>query len=151
MVLISESHVFVSWMHVFWNADTGFGTNSNIDAKNGCILNPTSSHISRKLCQLLENIPLMFTRCLFLLYANLSLWGYTEWFEITPIMPQRLRRSYHVNPGRGELIFPPWAVLFSEDRKMFGWISQGNAIQLEFVCSFPDELNYKLHGRWNLS
>ncbi len=40
--------------------------------------------------------------------------------------------------------------LFSEDRNMFGWVSQGNAIQLEFVCSFPDQLNYKLHGRWNL-
>lgn len=31
--------------------------------------------------------------------------------------------------------------LFSEDHKMFSSVSQGNAIQLEFVCSFPDKLN----------
>lgn len=80
MVLISESHVFISWMHVFWNADTGFGTNPNIKTKNGGILNPKSLHISRNVCQLLENIPLMFTRCLLLLHANSSLWEYAEWF-----------------------------------------------------------------------
>lgn len=76
MVLISESHVFISWMHV----DTSFGTNPNINTKNGGILNTKSLHISRTICQVWENIPLMFTRCLFLLHANWSLWGYMEWF-----------------------------------------------------------------------
>lgn len=126
MVLISESHVFISWMHVFRNADTGFGTNPNIDANSRGILNPKSLHISRNLCQLLENIPLMFTSC----FSSFAASSFTCKLKSLRLCGMILDYPRHASKITSIISRQPWqrrviadisslGSLFSEDRKMF--------------------------------
>lgn len=127
MVLISESHVFISWMHVFWNADTGFGTNPNINTKNGGILHPKSLHIGRNICQLWKKYPINVYQVFVLFTCKLKsvrICGMIlELPTDPPIMPQRLRQSYYVNTGRGKssLTSQPWVIYFQKTINV--WLS----------------------------